>query len=158
MNSHEITLGQGAHIDFSEHSVSLGSRALLNKSSADWNQGASPQEAPSRQVDSDVTFLPSRTRMTKVIHMVEKVYPMTAVSSSAENLSFFQNPCFSQDPCLPGRHCYRTMIHIFWLLLLLISWNLTGTMPSTIDGSFMLLSLPYESYHMGKLRLREVNY
>lgn len=46
MSSHEITPGQGAHTDCSEHSVSLGSQALLNKSSVDWSQGAPPQEAP----------------------------------------------------------------------------------------------------------------
>ena len=46
MSSHEITPGQGAHTDCSEHSVSLVSQALLDKSSVDWRQGAPPQEAP----------------------------------------------------------------------------------------------------------------
>lgn len=94
MNSHEITLGQGEHTDCSERSVSLSSQALLNKSSMDWNQGAPPQDAPSRRINSDVTFLPTRTRMTKAIHMVEKLYHVTEASSSRETLSFFQNPSF----------------------------------------------------------------
>lgn len=38
--------GQGARTDCSEHFVSLGSQALLNKSSMDWSQDAPPQEAP----------------------------------------------------------------------------------------------------------------
>lgn len=94
MNSPEITLGQGEHIDCSERSVSLSSQALLNKSSVAWNQGAPPQEAPSRRVNSDVTFLPTRMRMTKAMHMVEKLYHVTETSSSRETLSFFQNPSF----------------------------------------------------------------
>lgn len=58
MNSHEITLGQDAHVDFSEH-LSLRFQAFLNKSSVERSQDSSPLKAPGRRIDSDAIFQPT---------------------------------------------------------------------------------------------------
>lgn len=107
MNSHETTLGQDAHADFSEHSVFPRSQAFLNKSSVEWSPDSPPQKTPSRQIDTDVTFQPTRTRMAKVIHMA-KVQHVTTASSSRGNSVFLSEAFFSQGPRLPYRNCYRS--------------------------------------------------
>lgn len=122
MNSHEITLGQDADIQFSEHSMFLSSQAFLNKSLMEWSQGSPPQKIPNRQINSDVTFQANERMMTKVIHMVENVYHVTTASPTRDN----SEPVFPQGLSLLCRNCFRIIIIIDRMaVIIIIYWNLT---------------------------------